>query len=58
MTCGHCQQAVTKELSALPGVSSVEVTLETGEVTIESAEVIGDDTLAAAVTSAGYSIRS
>ena len=57
MTCGHCQQAVTKEVSALSGVSQVDVNLETGEVTIESADAIGGDSLVAAVTSAGFSIR-
>jgi len=30
MTCGHCANAVTEELSALQGVSSVEVDLVAG----------------------------
>ncbi len=34
MTCGHCVKAVTEEVSAIEGVESVEVDLETGAVTV------------------------
>ena len=30
MTCAHCVQAVTSEISELPGVSAVEVDLASG----------------------------
>lgn len=36
MTCAHCVQAVTTEVSALPGVDSVHVDLESGSLTITS----------------------
>lgn len=52
MSCGHCVAAVTKELEALEGVTSVEVRLDPG-----SAEVTGDvadEAVIAAVTEAGY----
>jgi copper chaperone CopZ len=57
MTCGHCRMAVTEEVGALPGVSAVEVDLETGLVTV-TGEGISDDAVAAAVDEAGYEVRS
>jgi copper chaperone CopZ len=36
MTCDHCVRAVTRELSTLPGVTGVQVTLESGDVTVSS----------------------
>jgi copper chaperone CopZ len=35
MNCGHCEKSVRKELSAVPGVDQVEVSAETGVLTIE-----------------------
>ena len=35
MSCDHCVQAVTKSVTALPGVDSVAVDLKTGTVTVE-----------------------
>lgn len=37
MTCGHCKAMVEKNLSKLPGVTSVAVDLATGRTTIEGA---------------------
>ena len=34
MTCDHCAMAVGRELDALPGVQTVQVSLPTGEVTV------------------------
>ena len=34
MTCGHCKASVTEALSKLPGVTSVDVDLATGRVTV------------------------
>ena len=56
MTCGHCQQAVTKEISALAGVSRVEVDLATGLVTVDSDRTLTRDELAEAVDEAGYEL--
>src|SRR5204862_300785 len=36
MTCSHCVQAVTGELSSLPGVADVRVDLASGAVTVTS----------------------
>lgn len=58
MTCGHCVQAVTDEISELPGVQSVDVKLETGAVTVVSDEPLMQDAVAAAVDEAGYVLAS
>ena len=59
MTCGHCVQAVTTELRALPGVSEVAVELVSGgvsTVTVTSAGPLDDDAVRAAVEEAGYDV--
>lgn len=55
MTCGHCVQAVSKALKAVPGVERALVTLDSG-----LAEVEGDaptEALVAAVEAEGYQAR-
>ncbi|MEV6953182.1 cation transporter [Streptomyces sp. NPDC051183] len=54
MTCGHCEGAVTGELSALAGVSSVKAVAATGEVTVVSAAPLAEADVRAAVDEAGY----
>jgi len=59
MTCGHCVNAVTEELSALPGVTDVAVELVTGgssPVTVTSDAALDTDAVAAAVAEAGYAV--
>ena len=56
MTCSHCVQAVTSEVSALPGVSAVEVDLASGAVTVTSAAPIADGDVRTAVDEAGYEL--
>ena len=56
MTCGHCASAVTEELSALDGVSAVEVELQAGgtsTVQVTSGQPLADDQVAAALDEAG-----
>lgn len=54
MTCGHCVASVTEELAELPGVTDVAVELETGAVTVTSAESLDEAAVRAAVEAAGY----
>ena len=54
MTCAHCVASVTEEISEIPGVEAVEVSLDTGAVTITSAEPVTDDAVRLAVEEAGY----
>ena len=53
MTCGHCKQAVTQEVSAVEGVESVEVDLDTKLVTVVGSS-LDDAKLRAAIDDAGY----
>ncbi|MDX6762008.1 MULTISPECIES: heavy-metal-associated domain-containing protein [Streptomyces] len=54
MTCGHCEGAVTGELAALPGVTSVKAVAASGEVTVVSDAPLADEDVRAAVDEAGY----
>jgi copper chaperone CopZ len=56
MTCGHCVQAVTGELSRLPGVHEVRVDLGSGAVTVTSDGQVPLDEVRAAVDEAGYAL--
>lgn len=56
MTCAHCVNAVTKELSALPGVATVDVDLASGAVSIESAAPLDSAAIRAAIDEAGYAV--
>jgi copper chaperone CopZ len=56
MTCEHCVRAVTDEVSALEGVTRVEVDLAPGLVTVVSTAPVEDAAVAAAVAEAGYEV--
>ncbi|ONI81020.1 cation-transporting ATPase [Actinosynnema sp. ALI-1.44] len=56
MTCGHCVSSVTEEVGQIAGVSSVEVDLPTGKVTVTSEKDLDVDDVRAAVTEAGYQL--
>lgn len=53
MTCDHCVNAVSTELSSVPGVETVEVDLETKTVVVSGSQINPND-LIAAVDEAGY----
>ena len=54
MTCGHCESAVREEVSKIAGVAGVEVSVQSGQLVITSAESISDADVIAAVDEAGY----
>lgn len=56
MTCGHCVNAVSTEVSALPGVSKVDVDLASGAVTVISEQPLDTEAVRAAVDEAGYEL--
>ncbi|MGE4115862.1 MAG: heavy-metal-associated domain-containing protein [Candidatus Nanopelagicales bacterium] len=59
MTCGHCVMSVTEEVSALPGVTGVDIDLVPGgtsQVTVTSDAPLDRDAVAAAVDEAGYQL--
>ena len=55
MTCQHCVKAVNEELAKVPGVTSVDVSLESNSATIEGQA--DNAALVAAVAEAGYEAR-
>ncbi|NMO54921.1 heavy-metal-associated domain-containing protein [Actinoplanes sp. TBRC 11911] len=58
MTCSHCVQAVSGEISTLPGVADVRVDLASGAVTVTSAVPLADEAVRAAVDEAGYELAN
>ena len=51
--CGHCRDAVTREVGAIEGVQSVDVDLEGKLVTVTGSN-LDDSALRAAIEEAGY----
>lgn len=57
MTCGHCVMHIKEEVSAIPGVTDVAVTLDTGLLEVTSESGIDFDRIVEAVAEAGdYSV--
>jgi copper chaperone len=56
MTCGHCVSSVTEEVRSLPGVSDVQVDLQSGRVTVSADAPVGTEQVRAAVEEAGYTL--
>ncbi|WP_194838666.1 heavy-metal-associated domain-containing protein [Nocardia sp. XZ_19_369] len=56
MTCGHCVSSVKTEIGKIDGVTSIDVDLASGAVTVDSAAPIADSEIAAAVDEAGYEV--
>ncbi|MFE4212119.1 heavy-metal-associated domain-containing protein [Streptomyces sp. NPDC056844] len=56
MTCGHCEGAVSDEISGIAGVTSVKAEAATGRVTVASAAPLTDDAVREAVDEAGYEL--
>ncbi len=56
MTCQHCVTAVTEEIGRIPGVRSVEVSLDAGKVAVRSDDALDPAAVAAAVDEAGYEV--
>jgi copper ion binding protein len=58
MTCGHCVSSVESEVSAIDGVTDVEVDLATGQLTVTSDTPVDPAAVRAAVEEAGYEVVS
>ncbi len=54
MTCGHCAGRVKKEIEAIAGVESADVSADEGKAVVEMTNEVDDEKLAAAVEEAGY----
>ena len=53
MSCGHCERAVSEELTAIAGVDSVAVDLDSKLVRV-TGEPLDDAALRSAIAEAGY----
>lgn len=56
MSCQHCVDAVTTELTKLDPVSDVAVDLDAGTVAVTSTEPLSTDAVRSAVDEAGYDL--
>ena len=56
MSCMHCVKHATDALQAVPGVSSVNVDLESKTAKLELSAEVSNDALKKAVANAGYSV--
>lgn len=54
ISCAHCVNAITQEVSALPGVANVDVKLEDKTVTVEHDAQVDTAAIVAAINEAGY----
>jgi copper chaperone CopZ len=56
MSCGHCEGAVSTEVSALPGVTDVTAAADSGLVTVVSEGPLDNEAVRAAIDEAGYEL--
>ena len=59
MTCGHCEKAITSELTALPGVTDVVIGLVpngTSTVTVTSTNALSEAVVRSLVAEEGYGL--
>ncbi|MGC0382723.1 heavy-metal-associated domain-containing protein [Streptomyces sp. SAI-129] len=56
MSCGHCEGAVSGEISEIAGVGSVQAVAASGEVTVVSEAPLDDAAVRAAVDEAGFEL--
>ena len=53
-TCGHCKQTIESAVSALDGVDSVVLDLETKGLRVEHGHSVDKSDLASTIEAAGY----
>jgi copper chaperone len=56
MSCGHCATSVREEITDIPGVRAVDVDLVSGNVTIDSDDLVEATAIRSAVEDAGYQL--
>ena len=57
VSCDHCRAAITREVSAVAGVETVEVDLETKTVTV-TGEPLDEAAIVVAIDDAGYEVAA
>lgn len=58
MTCEHCVASVKEEVSEIPGVTAVEVDLESGRLVVVAPDPVDPALVRAAVDDAGYTVTA
>ena len=58
ISCQHCVNAISNEVSALGGVKDVQVELGSKTVRVNADETVSRETLVAAIQEAGYDVSS
>lgn len=56
MTCAHCVDSVTEEISEIEGIADVRVDLDSGTVSVTSSQPLSEAAVRAAVEEAGYQL--
>jgi copper chaperone CopZ len=56
MTCGHCEAAVTAEVTGVPGVTAASADAKTGTLSVTSDGPPDQKAVGAAVDEAGYTL--
>ena len=54
MSCGHFETAIRAEVSEIPGVTDIDVSAQTGRLTVTAEQPVDDAAVIAAVDEAGY----
>lgn len=54
ISCQHCVNAITKEVSSVQGVQNVKVDLGSKRVSVEANDQVSSDVLVQAINEAGY----
>jgi copper chaperone len=57
ISCGHCRSAITREVSTVAGVETVEVELKTKTVTV-TGNPLDEAAILAAIDEAGYEVAA
>ena len=56
MSCQHCVEVVSKTVTAIEGVSAVEVDLENEKVSVEHRDTVSFDLLRNEIEDQGYDV--
>jgi copper ion binding protein len=54
MSCHHCINAISEEVTSLSGVQKVQATLDDKIVAVEHGDQVSTDAIIAAINEAGY----
>jgi copper chaperone len=56
MRCGHCVASVTSALSAIDGISEVNISLEKGEAAFKQSKDVPLDAIKKAIAAIGFEV--